>query len=71
MSAAYTKRTLARLLRVDANKVYETADRLGLPYDERHGVSRDGVAIVRRVYLTGPVDAALDEIGRQSARRAS
>jgi hypothetical protein len=71
VSAAYTKRTLARALRVDANNVYETADRLGLPYDERHGVSKDGTPIVRRVYLTAPVDAALDEIGRQSARRAS
>lgn len=68
---AYTVRQLARLLRIDDRKVHETADRLGLPYDERHGVDKYGRPIVRRVYLKVSVDAALDERGRLSARRAS
>jgi hypothetical protein len=68
---AYTVRQLGRLLRVDDRKVHATADRLGLPFDERHGVDKNGNPIVRRVYLRVSVDAALDERGRLAARRAS
>lgn len=68
---AYTVRTLARILRCSDRHVHATADRLGLPFDERHGVDKDGRPIVRRVYLKAPIDAALDERGRLAARRAS
>lgn len=66
---AYTVRQLARVLRVSNNLVHSTADRLGLPFDERDGVDKDGNPIKRRVYLRVPVDAALDEIGRRSVHR--
>lgn len=68
---AYTVRALARLLRCSDHDVHATVDRLGLPYDERHGVNKDGDPIVRRVYLKAPVDAALDELGRRSVRGAA
>ena len=71
MSAAYTARQLARQLACSDKAVHETADRLHLPYDVRHGVDKTGAPIVRRVYLRAPVDAALDEIGRQKIRGAA
>lgn len=71
MSAAYTVRQLARELACSHDDVHATADRLRLPYDVRHGVSKAGKPIVRRVYLRVPVDAALDEIGRQNVRRGA
>jgi hypothetical protein len=61
-------RQLARELACSDKDLHATADRLKLPYDVRHGVDKGGAAIVRRVYLRVPVDAALDEIGRQSVR---
>lgn len=68
---AYTVRELARRLRVDDRKVHAEADRLNLPHIDRDGVDKDGQAIVRRVYLRVPIDAALDEMGRQSQRKGS
>lgn len=71
MSAAYTKRALARVLACKTDDAYSTADRRGIPYDERHGVDKDGKPIVRRVYLKAAVDEAVLEWGRIAARRAS
>lgn len=68
---AYTVRELARLLRCTDKAVHKTADRLRLPYDTREGVDKNGRPIVRRVYLRTPIDAALDEIGRQKVRGAA
>ena len=61
---------LARLLSCSNDQVHATADRLGIPHDERETVRADGSTRRYRVYLRAEVMAALDERGRASARKA-
>lgn len=71
MNGRITTTELAQLLSCSKANVHDTADRIGIPHDLRHSVRTNGTPYTYRVYLRGPVLAALDEIGRHTARKAA